>query len=268
MHDATVKFRELAATPTDRGPAAAQLVPVFGLPMWDAELGTIADALIETAKQGIPSLLFFVNAHCINTAARVADYQRLLTNAPFLFADGVGMALAARLDGKRLEHNVNGTDLFPILCERAARSGTAIGLLGSRPGVAERCAKRMQATYPGLRVTFTHHGFIDPADESDVMERLNDSGAKLLFVAKGVPKQELWAARHFAAISVPLVLCVGALFDFYSGDVPRAPLLVRRLKLEWLFRLAMEPKRMFGRYVLGNPLFVYRAVRYRLTRRL
>lgn len=250
------------------GPPAERLVPIFGLPMWDAELGAIADALIKNAAQGIRMLVLFVNAHCINTAARVADYRQILMRAPFLLADGVGISLAARLDGQRLENNVNGTDLFPLLCERAARSGTAIALLGSRPGVAERCAERMQAKYPGLRVAFTHHGFFDPADEPKMMERLNASGAKLLFVAKGVPKQELWAAQHFDGISAPLILCVGALFDFFSGDVLRAPGVVRRMKLEWLFRLAMEPKRMFGRYVVGNPLFVYRAVKYRLTHKL
>jgi N-acetylglucosaminyldiphosphoundecaprenol N-acetyl-beta-D-mannosaminyltransferase len=170
------------------------------------------------------------------------------------------MRLAAGWAGTRLRDNVNGTDLFPCICAEAARQGVPIALLGARPGVAERCAAAITRRFPSLKVVWVHHGYLADCDVPSMLSSLADSGARLLFVAMGVPAQELWLARHREAIAPPVTLAVGALFDFYSGDIPRAPLAFRRLGLEWLFRLALEPRRLFGRYMLGNPRFVARAM--------
>jgi exopolysaccharide biosynthesis WecB/TagA/CpsF family protein len=196
-------------------------------------------------------------------AARHAGYARVLTSAPLVFADGAGMAIAARLAGRRLVHNVNGTDLFPEICAAAAAESVPIALLGAAPGVAQKCAAAMQRRFPGLAVVWVQHGYLHEQDERAELESLNASGAKLLFVAKGVPAQELWLAQNAGRLAAPVLLGVGALFDFYSGTIRRAPPLVRTLRLEWLYRLALEPRRMFARYVLGNPAFIARALLWR-----
>jgi len=236
----------------------------MGLRYWDIDLARAARFLIQKAIAGERVQVFFVNAHCVNVAARDADYARLLGNAAFLFADGAGMALAARIAGKRLRHNVNGTDLFPLLCAAAAAASVPIALLGARPGVAAACAVRMEQQYPGLRVTWVADGYLSGTEEAARLRELPASGAKLLFVAKGVPAQEHWIAAQAGRLAAPVTLGVGALFDFYSGSIPRAPLYMRKLHLEWLYRLSREPRRLFRRYVIGNPCFLARALLWRM----
>jgi len=136
-------------------------------------------------------------------------------------------------------------------------------MLGAAPGVAAKCAEAMCRKYPGLRVAWVQHGYLAPEEEASQIEELNRSGAKLLLVAKGVPGQELWIARNAGRLAAPVLLGVGALFDFYSGTIRRAPALLRALHVEWLYRLALEPRRMFSRYVLGNPVFMARALLWR-----
>jgi len=248
----------------ETGPTGAGLREVMGLRFWDTPLPAAAHFLVQAAVTGQRLQVYFVNAHCVNVAARDSRYAQLLQSAPFLFADGAGMALAARLAGAALHNNVNGTDLFPRICAAAAAASVPLAFLGSRPGVARQCATVMERDYPGLRVVWVADGYLSAAAEAQKLAELNTSGARLLFVAKGVPTQEHWIAEHATRIAVPVILGVGALFDFYSGAVPRAPPMLRRLRMEWAYRLAQEPRRLFRRYVLGNPEFVARALLWRL----
>jgi N-acetylglucosaminyldiphosphoundecaprenol N-acetyl-beta-D-mannosaminyltransferase len=236
----------------------------MGLRFWDTGLDSAAHFLVQAAASGQRLQVYFVNAHCVNVAARDASYANLLKGAPFLFADGAGMALAARLAGDALANNVNGTDLFPRICAAAAAASVPLAFLGARPGVARQCAIQMERTYPGLKVVWVEDGYLSSEAEEQKLADLNASGARLLFVAKGVPMQERWMAEHAARVAAPVILGVGALFDFYSGAVARAPQLLRSLRMEWAYRLAQEPRRLFRRYVFGNPEFVARAVLWRL----
>lgn len=235
-------------------------IRLFGLPIRNVTLAQAAATLVDSARARQRRRVFFVNAHCINVAARDSAYLGVLQAADLLYADGSGMRLAARLAGQPLVDNVNGTDLFPVLCERAAAAGVPVALLGARPGIAERCGANMMRRFPGLRVVWTHHGYLSGQDEAEIIRAVNASGAALLFVAMGVPVQEKWIMRHAPDLFAPVVLGVGALFDFYSGEISRAPAVVRRLGMEWAYRLVLEPRRMFARYVLGNPLFLGRAL--------
>ena len=244
--------------------AATELRSIMGLRYWDVAVSRAARFLVDQAAIGRRLQVYFVNAHCVNVAARVPRYAQILREAPLLFADGAGMALAARVGGTTLAHNVNGTDLFPELCAAAAAAALPVAFLGARPGVAAACATRMMRQHPGLRVVWVADGYLPAPEEALRLQELNASGARLLFVAKGVPMQELWIADHAAQLSVPVLLAVGALFDFYSGTIARAPPWLRTLRLEWLYRLLQEPRRLFRRYVLGNPEFVGRALLWRL----
>jgi exopolysaccharide biosynthesis WecB/TagA/CpsF family protein len=239
----------------------------LGLDFCNLTLEEASSLLIDAALTGTRHRAYFVNAHCFNVAARDAEYRKVLAGADCLFADGIGMALAARLWDVRLCDNVNGTDLFPLICRDSARRGIPLAMVGGRPGIAERCAERMCSMYPGLSVVLTRHGYLYQEKEAELIEDINRSGARILLVAKGVPLQERWIDRHAPLLSAPVLLGVGALFDFYSGTIPRAPLSWRRAHLEWLFRLTMEPRRMFGRYVIGNPMFLVRALHCRMRER-
>jgi len=244
---------------------AGQFIRVMGLPFLDCSLDDATSLITEAALAKRQQNIFFVNAHCVNVAARDDEYRNILCDEEFLFADGAGMELAALIEGQKLNHNVNGTDLFPVICAAAAAKGIRVALLGASPGIAQACADNMTQELPGLEIVSVHDGYLQADDERLAIDAINASGADILFVAKGVPMQEHWIRVHRSKLQTPVILGVGALFDFYSGAVPRAPKLWRRLRAEWAYRLLREPRRMFRRYILGNPEFLLRALWMRVS---
>ena len=153
--------------------------------------------------------------------------------------------------------------MFPRLCREAARRGLRVFLLGARPGVAAEAARRMEESFPGLQVVGTRHGYFTPEQNPEVCAEIARSGADLVLVGLGAPRQDLWLERYHRALGFSVVVGVGGLFDFYSGRIRRAPAAWRELGLEWLWRLRCEPGRLWSRYVLGNPLFLWRVLRHR-----
>lgn len=218
---------------------------------------------IDATTEGLHTM-HFVNAHCINVAAKDAEYHTILAKADALFADGSGIRLAGSTLGCPIVDNVNGTDLFPLLCSRFAKTGKRMFLLGSAPGVAEKAARWAEEYTGSSIIAGTYHGYFKSGEESSVIEAINASGAELLLVALGVPRQEKWIASVRSLLQVPLCMGVGALFDFYSGTVSRAPLWMRKIGLEWVWRLLLEPGRMWRRYIVGNVVFIVRLMKLRI----
>lgn len=165
------------------------------------------------------------------------------------------------MNGQGVADNVNGTDLFPMLCERLAGTRHSLFLLGARPGIAEATAENMQQLYPGLKIAGTRDGYFTADEEQEVIGQINGSGATVLLVALGAPRQENWIMQNQQALDPGLMMGVGGLFDFYSGRISRAPVWVREIGLEWVWRLIQEPRRMWQRYLVGNFLFLYRVWR-------
>lgn len=233
---------------------------LFGLPLVNADREDVAHALVQRAAKGMRSTVAFINAHCINTLMSDAAYGRALSHADALLPDGSGLAIAAWMAGQRIADNLNGTDLFPLICREAAAQEQGLFLLGGQPGVATAASATMRQMVPGLDVCGTQHGFLSVDDEETLIDRINASGATILLVGLGVPHQEKWIAKYRSRIDVPVILGVGGLFDYYSHRIPRAPLWMRTIGQEWIWRLMQEPRRMAGRYLLGNPLFMGRAI--------
>lgn len=246
-------------------------VEVGGVHVDNLTLSGAIDRVIEFLGQQKTRLVSFVNADCINQAARNAEYGRVIRSSDLVLGDGVGVRLFSRLMGEPLRENVNGTDLFPRLCEALQGTQHSLFLLGGRPGVAGDVASWIRARYPECRVAGFHHGYFDASEEAAVVGEIERSGASLLLVAFGAPRQELWLRDHLLSTGARVAIGVGGLFDFYSGRVPRAPMWMREAGLEWLFRLSQEPSRLFWRYGPGNLEFLGRAVwtaaRKRLERR-
>lgn len=233
-------------------------LPVMGLQIVDAGTETTVSHLLDATQT---QQVFFMNAHCANIRAKNADYANAVSRADVILPDGLGIDLAARLSGHKLTENLNGTDFTPALLREAARRGLSVFLMGGKPGTAEVAANKLCLSIPGLRIAGTLNGYEDAADETAAVARINDSGADILLVALGVPLQELWLTRNRHRLAPRLHLAVGALLDFLAGNVKRAPVLVRKARCEWLWRLAMEPRRMARRYLVGNATFMARAVR-------
>ncbi len=237
---------------------------VLGLPLVNTSKAIAVTNLLSRSGQ---TVAHFINAHCVNVAVKHKAYAASLRCADYLLPDGSGISLAARLKGQRFQDNLNGTDLFLPLCEAAARQGKSIFLLGAAPGVAEAAAQNACDKVDGLTIAGTAHGYFDPEQSGELIAKINNSGADVLLVAMGVPMQELWVQQHRDQLRPRLIMGVGAQFDFHSGRVTRAPQIMRRLGCEWLWRLALEPRRMAHRYIIGNPLFIGRAVRRAMIER-
>lgn len=233
-------------------------VPVVALP-WDGAIETM-HAMIAGKRF---ALITWLNAHNANLAHENDDFRQAL--ARFLvLPDGVGVDIASKLlHGAPFPANLNGTDFTPALLQ-AQINPLRVGLIGARPDVVEKAASSFRQLAPQHEFRVISDGFFRTADEPRILEILKNFHPHILLVAMGVPRQEMFMAKHLTAEHCLLAFGVGALFDFRAGAVPRAPRLVQKLRLEWLYRLAQEPARLWRRYIVGNPLFLLRVMRAKL----
>jgi N-acetylglucosaminyldiphosphoundecaprenol N-acetyl-beta-D-mannosaminyltransferase len=197
-----------------------------------------------------------VNAAKLVKLERDPALARAVAGCDLVVADGMSVVWAARLlTGVRLAR-VAGIDLMEALLERASRRGYRVYFLGARAEVLERMLAVLRETHPGLVVAGSHHGYFTPADEPRLVQEIRESGADLLFVAMGTPAKELWVDRNAARAAVPLCMGVGGSFDVLAGVVKRAPRRMQDAGLEWLYRLAQEPRRLWRRYLTTGVVFV------------
>ncbi|HNX00416.1 MAG TPA: WecB/TagA/CpsF family glycosyltransferase [Candidatus Cloacimonadota bacterium] len=229
-------------------------VEFYNIEMQEA-VEMIDKAIIEKAHANV----FFINADCLNKTMDDKEYAGILQSNDIIFPDGSGINLGCKMIGKPLRANTNGTDMFPFLCELAQDKGYGIYLLGAKPGIVDKLSDILQRKYPNLRISGYRNGYFNWETQNDeVVAGINDSHADMLFVAFGAPLQEKWISWNCGKLETSVNLGVGGLFDFYSETIPRAPQWMRELGIEWVYRLIQEPKRMWKRYIIGNPLFLYR----------
>ena len=264
---ARIESRETSTRPQVGPTRSLPRANVLDYDTVNASLAQTVYWIADRAQSRTPTQIAFLNAHCANVAAKDWRYRDTLQNVDALLPDGSGIALAAKLDGKQLGDNLNGTDLFLPLCRCLAFRNIPVFFLGGQKGVAEAAAENAIADCPNLNVAGYQHGFFSPREEDDVIARINASGARVVFVAFGVPSQDVWLARVRHRLHAPVVLGVGGLLDFVSGRIPRAPEWMRRAGIEWMYRLKCEPRRMWQRYLVGNFTFIARATAFALKRR-
>jgi len=222
------------------------------------------DLIQQTVEENGKRRVFFVNPDCFNKLTHDRDYRIVLNRAETIFPDGIGINIACKIMNQQLRENVNGTDMFPFICEMASQKGMSLYFLGAKPGVVDALVDNLKGLYPALHIAGYHHGYFDKEKESEeIVERINASSADILFVAFGAPYQEKWIDYWYDQINTKVLLGVGGLFDFYSGRITRSPRWMREIGLEWLYRLYQEPGRMWRRYIIGNPLFLIRVLKWK-----
>ncbi len=231
---------------------------VLGQPVANLTEDEAVAAIGAMIASGQPHHLVTVNPEFLVEARRNSAFRRVLRQADLPLADGVGITLAARLSGTPLRARVPGVDLVVRLAQESARQGWRPFFLGGAPGVARRAAEALRRRWPALRVAGWHAGHPTPEETPGIIARIRGAAPDLLFVAYGHPKQDLWIARHKEALGVPVMMGVGGAFDYIAGVVPRAPALMRRWGLEWLYRLYCQPWRW--RRMLALPHFLALAV--------
>ena len=223
--------------------------------------------LREPCPNDRAKVVYFANMHNVNTCVRDSELTRLYNRADFVLPDGVGLRIGVKLLRKRFKENISGTNLLPLLCRFSVEQETPIYLIGGKPGVAQRCAKKMKDAHPGLDTRALSDGY--QSDYREVIQYLKANGRKggIVLVGMGVGNQERWIEQYKSVLAGYSIFAVGGLFDYHAGQIKRAPKQWQSSGLEWLWRVKMEPRRLFVRYFGGFPEFLFYLVSWRWIQR-
>jgi N-acetylglucosaminyldiphosphoundecaprenol N-acetyl-beta-D-mannosaminyltransferase len=255
------------ARPVKDHPSRVYVLGVGVDPITIEELHAEIERLARSGERGT---VLNVNANCLNLLYGSPALREFFAAADVVFCDGSGVMLAARLLGKRLPARITYADWAWQLAAFAEAEGLSIFLLGAEPGVARRAAQHLLARHPSLRISGVRHGYFDntpgsPENEA-VLREINTTRPDLLLVGLGMSLQERWLMQNRDRLEAGVALTGGAVFDYVSGGLRRGPPLLTDNGFEWLGRLLLEPRRLWRRYLLGNPLFLLRVLRQRLGR--
>lgn len=244
-------------------------VDILGVPVDAQRYEAALDALLAAGNEGGPRRAHFATVHSVVESTSSSALREVFRSAWMVCTDGMPLVWIARRRGAVAER-VCGPDVMPALCDRGRASGLRHFFLGGGPGTAIMLAAKLSERFPGLVVAGTASPpfrALSEAEDAALVETINATRPDVVWVGLGSPKQDLWAAAHQGRLTCDLILAVGAAFDFHSGQLRRAPRWMRRFGLEWLFRLSMEPRRLFRRYVVTNTKFVAMLLREGLRRR-
>jgi alpha-1,3-mannosyltransferase len=234
-----------------------RLRTILDIPIRVQTVANAVSLLDARFASGTSTSVAFANAHALNIAASDLKFHDVLRRC-IVFNDGIGVDIASRLlYGARFPQNLNGSDFIPRYLQ-STRHRFRMFLLGAKPGIAERATRYLTRLCPAHQIVGCHPGYFGLDDSPAVVESIRRTGASVILVGMGNPRQEFWLDDHLAATGCRLGVAVGALFDFLAGEVPRASDWTRAARLEWMYRLLCEPKRLSSRYILGNPAFLFR----------
>ncbi|MEW5865614.1 MAG: WecB/TagA/CpsF family glycosyltransferase [Bacillota bacterium] len=240
-------------------------VNILGLKAHKVDMDDAVCRVREMLADGQVHQVVTLNAEMAMLAQGDPALARIINCADLVVPDGVGVVWASRVLGNPLPGRVAGFDLMLELLACAERERWSVFLLGAAPGVAEEAASRLRARLPGLLVAGTHHGYLTEADDPAVVEKLNATGAQLVFVAMGAPRQDKWIARNKSSLRPSICIGVGGSFDVLAGKVSRAPRWIGNAGLEWLYRLVLQPRRIVR--MMALPRFVFRVFAAKYAKR-
>jgi N-acetylglucosaminyldiphosphoundecaprenol N-acetyl-beta-D-mannosaminyltransferase len=245
----------------------SQTVEILGVPVMATTWVELREEVMRRIAAHVQTTVMYANIHVVNTAQNVPELRAALADADLLYCDGEGIRLAAAVLGHDLPERITGAEFIYDLARRLGEAQRSIYWIGGAPGVTQQALDVLASQNPSLRVAGAQHGFFAKhGPESDaVVAQINAAAPDLLIVGMGTPIQELWVREHRARIHAPVIWCIGATADFVTGVQTRGPALLTQHGFEWLARFAYEPRRMFRRYIIGNPLFAARLLRSRLS---
>jgi N-acetylglucosaminyldiphosphoundecaprenol N-acetyl-beta-D-mannosaminyltransferase len=263
--------RDVEGVPDSSQPPTRAVDPVWvwGVPFASLSMSEAVSAIGELIEAARPTYVITANVHYAMLSHENPDLRAINDQVAFILADGAPLVWASRWQGSPLPERVAGADLIFELSAEAARKGHRLFLLGGADGVAEEASRRLCKRYPGLKIAGTEcppFRQSTPEEEAALIERIRAAKADILLVAFGQPKGERWISRNLERLAVPVSIQVGASLDFAADRVRRAPRWMQKCGLEWTFRLGLEPRRLFGRY-LRNAWFIGRMVARDIVRR-
>jgi len=235
-------------------------VRMFGISLAAVTLGEAVERFSEIARKKETRVIFTANTEAIVVMRSNPEFRRSYIEADYLLADGMPLVWFSRLIGDKLPERVAGSDLLPELCRMAEKKLLKVFFLGGTEEVTPKAVENLLKLFPTLQVAGMATPWIDLSDNeeiySDLLETINQSGADILFIGFGAPKQEIWIGRQKDRLKTGIIVTVGGTFDFLAGKTVRAPLWMQRSGLEWFWRLLHEPKRLWRRYLIGNVRFL------------
>jgi N-acetylglucosaminyldiphosphoundecaprenol N-acetyl-beta-D-mannosaminyltransferase len=247
----------------------ADAVQLLGVRVHTLSLPELLQGVAHVIDHRQQAVIAYANVHVLNVAYQNPRLRDFLDHADVVFCDGVGVQWGARLMGMAIPHRYTPPDWLPMLACLSAERGYSMFLLGGRPGVAEEASNRLRLQCPALRIAGTHHGYFDKRADSPenraVLREIQAARPDTLLIGFGTPLQEQWLEENWDALPVHNAVLVGAAFDYIAGRVIRAPRFITDNGLEWLARLIVEPRRLWRRYIVGNPLFMGRVLKQRLN---
>jgi N-acetylglucosaminyldiphosphoundecaprenol N-acetyl-beta-D-mannosaminyltransferase len=229
--------------------------------------GLNAEVLRLSPLEGCSAVLN-VNVNCLNLLREDERLRDFFQRSEVVFSDGAGVILGARILGRRLPGRITYADWLPSLAVLAEAENLSLFFLGSRPGVAEKAARKLKKQHPRLTISGALDGYFDHRSDSSDNERIlrtiNAASPDILLLGMGMPLQERWLMENRERLNVRVALTGGAVFDYVAGELRRGPKILTDNGFEWLARLAIEPRRLWRRYLIGNPIFIFRVLRQRL----
>jgi N-acetylglucosaminyldiphosphoundecaprenol N-acetyl-beta-D-mannosaminyltransferase len=236
-------------------------VEVWGVPIGDLTRDQLTSIFLQLVKNRKRGWISYVNVHAMNLSYSIEWFHQYLQKSIMIYCDGQGLRYGAALLGKRISERIAFSEWILDVCEVAVQTGKGLYLLGATDEILEKAKRNLLHLYPTLAILGMHHGYFSDRESSSLIDLINRSGADIVVVGMGMPKQEKWIQENFARLKPHLVLNAGSCFDFVAGTKKRCPQWLGNIGLEWLFRLILEPKRLWRRYLIGNPLFIYRIIK-------
>ncbi|MFQ5718342.1 MAG: WecB/TagA/CpsF family glycosyltransferase [Acidobacteriota bacterium] len=238
----------------------------LGLKLSRLDLGAVLTSVDVAVAEQRPLYHCVLNASKVVAAARDVELRQLLNSFDLINADGQSVVWAARLLGMGQFERITGIDLMQTLLARASARHYSVYFLGATEAVLRSMIDNMARRHPALRIAGSHHGYFQAEDEPSLCDRINGSDADLLFVGTPSPMKERFLIHNRTRLTVPFAMGVGGTFDVLAGTIQRAPRFLQETGLEWAFRLAQEPRRLWKRYLYSNSRFVWLVARKRLQR--
>jgi N-acetylglucosaminyldiphosphoundecaprenol N-acetyl-beta-D-mannosaminyltransferase len=241
---------------------------LLGVRVCTLPVESFVNFVTRTILAGGKARAVYVNTYAINLAQEFTWFRDFINSSDVIYCDGFGVKWGARLLGLRIPTRYTPPDWIPLLVAKCARQQFSLYLLGAHPGVAEKVGVILKQQFSDLNIAGVHHGYFDKTPDSleneAVVQAINATSPDILLVGLGMPLQERWLMENWDCLEVKVFLPVGALFDYLAGEFPRAPHWMTDHGLEWLGRLIVEPRRLWRRYLLGTPRFLWLLLKQRL----
>ncbi len=236
-------------------------IDILGVPVAKLSRESLFAFYDRILGENVKGWIGYVNIHTVNLAHEQEWFLNYLRHSLLNYCDGNGVRLGSLLLGERIPIRFTLADHWNLLCEHFENNGTSVYFLGTKPEIIEKAVQNVRKVHPELNILGWHHGFFPIFNGIDVVSQINKLKPDILFVGMGMPIQEKWIQKNIASLNVKVAWSAGGLFDFLAGVRERPPEFISRIGFEWLYRLLQEPTRLWRRYLIGNPLFLYRIVR-------